>query len=1745
MAMERRQSTARQMGYSLRILHISDFHDRGTADKAAWRRRRVLGDAWVDNLNFLKAEGPQFDFVFFTGDVAFSGKAAELESASEFIEATLSVLGVEPSRLLLVPGNHDVDRSISAAEWATFRSFWNHENDASMSNWLAGGGPPPGADPGWIDAIMKRSHAYREWVETKLKRPDLLPKNSPHGRLGYRASFSLSGIPFPIHIVGLDSAWLAGDPNDARKLRISDDQAMRLSTAASGDRLDGLKLGLIHHPLGELADGEHCRTLLADKLDLLLRGHLHSAETVTVSDPDRALTELAAGCLYEHDRYPNGCTALTLDLNDQGNIQGMEVHLRAWSSNGFWFDDGSRYRNSQSGKVRLVASNTQGRKSFAYATGATTPRGENSFDRLEERLRARTHDDLVSADGRTRLKLARVGTREGLAKTAEVAIPNADVVIVSGQPGVGKSAVVLSVVSELRERGLQVVCLSLRDLPSETAQLDGAFGRPLEETFRAASKRGRSVFVLDGAEALLEGREAVFEAVFSAAVREQYAVLLIVRDDVHEPLRARCVDVLRGSRELRDHHVDGLDPGEIRQIVETFPLLKGLESAPGAQWLLARPGWIGLLLRASSATIAPADAISEAQVYSTVWQGLVRRNELVGTDRATPEAREAALLTLARRDLLRTPPGASDPYALTSLRRDGLLLPFEPFASGDEFAHDLIRDLAIARLLITSSLDLLIDAKAPRWALHAARLALQARLLRAADLAAEAQFQLTFSRRLTESYGERWLDLAIEALVGLEGSISINSAWSAFAADHGSALERLTQWLWLHRCKNTVADVSATSPFVEMICANADSLESLADDLDDSGLIDAVLLAWLRGLASRLEKDTSHPLRQRLREQFLRVQSADASEWTLEAIGLLGPDLDAPAEVVMRECVQQRPDGFAEVVEGVAAHSLAVHRIDLLFFLVEAYYIDDRYIDNHSDYDYGIRSHAPGAATPLAAWYYGPFLPLLRRQFQRACRLINKLLNHAARARASELERLSDVEKRETSVSIEAPFVGRKTFIGDQHTWRWYRATGVGPYPCMSALMALERVIDEVFQQVPDLPLSRIVARLIDGAESLAMAGFIVGTLIRHLERVNDDFDTWLINEPVWQLETARAVTESTSFIGVSAESTEAQKERRRWPPRELVQRLVAKAVLEKNTQRIEAFQRVGERLVKTAAASRNGGDVGSIVRNYASVLDARNYKPVPGAEGYMVQYEPPPELVAELAPAQLELARTQAGWHLVFKYRPEATEPFDEQSANDLLLAKELEKNPPERGGTIDLLEGAILFASRAVLAHLRGKFALAEQDWEWATDLLIRNASTRSDTIFEDSISPTGIDRSVAAALPSLYAEFWRREPRAKRATPRSKRASLRECVSGRRKKPRVPSKAQSLLTAIGALAARESAEVRRVLAAAIADVWNVPCAEGLECFHRELFTTVRTAAARCVYGAFEGAQWRPTVVDVTEPLEKTLPAVDPESLALDWLTASITAVGACASSGCCMAGQATALRATLLDAHARAMSLRERGQWGPPHIDHRPVAAVLLEAGSQSIISYMQALGESAAPIGWLLQNIAAVAAERTALRQTLREAWPVLFDRVVGLADRLKAERYWGESALAALVPALVRPSDDWVNVETLGTRLEQWARAAANLPNCIDAVAVALQNAPMPFQLTRGLAVVRGMMDDFTDIARRTSRLIAWLSQLETNFTWATSPNADFVAIVDGLVAAGDVRFLKLQQKLDERMSRRR
>jgi 3',5'-cyclic AMP phosphodiesterase CpdA len=63
------------VSWTLTLLHVSDLHERGSREKDASRRRRVLGEAWLKQLDELAKEGPPIDLVCVTGDVADRGQA--------------------------------------------------------------------------------------------------------------------------------------------------------------------------------------------------------------------------------------------------------------------------------------------------------------------------------------------------------------------------------------------------------------------------------------------------------------------------------------------------------------------------------------------------------------------------------------------------------------------------------------------------------------------------------------------------------------------------------------------------------------------------------------------------------------------------------------------------------------------------------------------------------------------------------------------------------------------------------------------------------------------------------------------------------------------------------------------------------------------------------------------------------------------------------------------------------------------------------------------------------------------------------------------------------------------------------------------------------------------------------------------------------------------------------------------------------------------------------------------------------------------------------------------------------------------------------------------------------------------------------------------------------------------------------------------------------------------------------------
>ena len=317
-------------------------------------RGRVLDESNLkDVLRHLRQDSP-IDLVCFTGDVADWGLKEEYRAATKRISEMLDVCGVPRERLFVVPGNHDIHRATARDAWEKIRELSLKQPDP-VSRWMAGIEVPYGADARWRDAVALRSDAFWRWVQHDLGRAELLPAQNPHGLLGYRATVQLQHLPFPVHIIGLDSAWLAGDDHDAGKLRLTDGQ-ISLLCREEGKQLQGYRLAITHHPLGDLADDQVTKNRLFDTVDTLLHGHQHDPITARYWDPDRSLPILAAGCLHEGehgDRWINGFQVIDASLDANGHPVRYEIQFWAWSSRGHWHRSGAMYESAPDGKLAI------------------------------------------------------------------------------------------------------------------------------------------------------------------------------------------------------------------------------------------------------------------------------------------------------------------------------------------------------------------------------------------------------------------------------------------------------------------------------------------------------------------------------------------------------------------------------------------------------------------------------------------------------------------------------------------------------------------------------------------------------------------------------------------------------------------------------------------------------------------------------------------------------------------------------------------------------------------------------------------------------------------------------------------------------------------------------------------------------------------------------------------------------------------------------------------------------------------------------------------------------------------------------------------------------------------------------------------------------------------------------------------------------------------------------------------------
>ena len=1432
--------------------------------------------------------------------------------------------------------------------------------------------------------------------------------------------------------------------------------------------------------------------------------------------------------------------------------------------------------------------------------------GWQTLDRIHRLARESVRAEITAGDGGRSVRLDRGAAAMELLET----ISGVDAVVVSGESGVGKSALAVLGLTAAGDAGadsLQALCINLRQIPKLAIELEATLGCPLSTLLCELSAPQR-MLVVDGADAAAEDRLDAFRCLVGAARESAVKVIAVTSIDSKQVVFDALSECFDGG--VAEHVVPPLGDSEIDDVVGTFSELERLNANPRSRELLRRLVLVDLLVRGqvSGTPLTDADAMNE------VWSGLVRRRER--SDRGFPDARETALLRLAelelgegeRLDVI----GRIDSAALDGLRRDGLLRtsPEAPFQIGPEFAHDEVRRYAVARLLLAgdSPASRLLRAGAPRWSLAAARLACQAWLGRPgtsmAPLAGRfVALQASFDALIAAGHGSRWSDVPGEALLALaDPEALLRDAWPELIADGAAGLRRLARLVDQRlRDGNGVVDVIAVEPIIALLLEGPAPWRS-GDHARD------LLRDWLRG---HIVADTGagHRLRILLRERLVEAcaaadrrlaeerEAAEAAraartpeeveqerqlleqhsvlfseigygerrprqrpevpleitdEVVLELLTLLGPDLGDDGEAILRRVAKDAPSWLAPAVEELlTGQALASRRRGLLAELTEAYYLDDEVDDFGFDAE-GVRGHQAQSVgiVPHAAWYRGPFMSLFQSDFRNGVGMLNRLLNHAARIRVGKLARL-DRGNRPPESDTRGPYESEldiagasRLYVGDEHVWRWYRGTGVGPYPCLSALQALERVCDQLIEI--GAPIRNLVAILLDGCENLAMVGLIVGLLVRHLAGAKSLVDPYLTEPLIWHYEFARVVHEASGFAADS--DGLAAPERRKWSLREAAMYLVLRA----NGERAAELRALGQTLVANAprligqehehgpteVASGTGlAEQQPVqVRAWASSLERDRYEVHETQDGFSVQATPPDDVAQALQGSHEDLELAMEATRLFVRYHIDPTkgsaEPIGhDELAADMATARKLLESPSSRD-VYGPWDASALVAAAALEAHLLDGAVLPEDALSLAAEIVLRIGESEASPRlfdFEDTYFELGADRTAARVLPLLLLPV---------AT--QLRAVLDE-DDGRMTFEHALHSGVNFARAV-------AYEVRLHLARGLDHVWKTPCLKDGHC-HHELGGWIAAETMRfCVLGDWDPETGRRRVLPLEEPITESIAGVNDDSIIVSRLDAAIRALAPAAMADVCVSAQARNLLSALLAAQRRSLLACEHDGDPDSRGTHTLVSARALlmlarDGDDAAIYEHLDAYADNSALLGNLLRALSAAAEEAHDRAATARRIWPNIVRRVLALNASGHIpfrDAPYGGMALAALIPNatgglpyLYREADNtpiaWWNPLELASEVEAWLVPAAGNAMCVNQLLGFVSALGPDDQVRLILPWVEKLVAAAPSrIAGGAYALTTWLIEMRS-LAFDAGLSATWQRIVDDMVVAGVTR----------------
>jgi hypothetical protein len=238
-------------------------------------------------------------------------------------ERLLPAAAVAPDTLILVSGNHDVDRSkIKLPGKALRKKLLTRKNQDAVAEVLRDSSarrPLLGSHGAWL-AFARRLGAPVRHVPW------------------FTRAIDVRGVR--VQVMALCSSWCACSNQDRGRLLVGRYQLVQTKPAQAD-----VIIALLHHPWDMLAefDVTAVREEVWRKCDLVLRGHRHVADGVQLTRPGSTTLELTAGASYSGSTYPNSYEWIEFDQISRR----VRVYMQQWDGHA-WLTD----RNSYGGAAK-------------------------------------------------------------------------------------------------------------------------------------------------------------------------------------------------------------------------------------------------------------------------------------------------------------------------------------------------------------------------------------------------------------------------------------------------------------------------------------------------------------------------------------------------------------------------------------------------------------------------------------------------------------------------------------------------------------------------------------------------------------------------------------------------------------------------------------------------------------------------------------------------------------------------------------------------------------------------------------------------------------------------------------------------------------------------------------------------------------------------------------------------------------------------------------------------------------------------------------------------------------------------------------------------------------------------------------------------------------------------------------------------------------------------------------------------